>query len=343
MQATSDADGTPATPDFPQDSVDRQGGLIYAHRTTGDLALDLYRPAADHPVPVVIWLHGGGWFTGDRTLAPDLARYFAARGLAMASIDYRLSGTALFPAPLHDVRAAIRHLRGRSAELGLDPAGVGLWGASAGGHLAALAGLTGHLDRLDGEPLEEHDAGLSPSVRAVAESYGPVDLAAVVGEAQESLPGRDAASSPEAMLLGGPPAERPELARQANPLTWVTPQAPPFQISHGTGDALVSHRQSERLHAALVQAGVPSELYLLDGFRHGFLNPAGRLDVEVARVMDDGRLEAEGPVPAQYRTSESGGSGAGSGTGTGAGAESTFSFDTIGDFLVRHLSKGHLS
>ncbi|MFE3456603.1 alpha/beta hydrolase fold domain-containing protein [Nocardiopsis aegyptia] len=316
-------------------------GLVYARRATGDLLLDLHRPApGDRPVPVVLWLHGGGWFTGDRTLAPDLVHHVRATGCAFASIEYRLSGQALFPAPLHDVRAAIRFLRRRAAHWGLDPRAIGTWGASAGGHLAALAGLTGHLAALP----DEEDTGGDPSVQAVAESYGPVDLAAVVAEAARV--GRDVASTPEARLLGGPPSQRTELARYASPLTWVSPAAPPFQISHGTGDDLVSHTQSERLHEALAAAGVPSELYLVDGYRHGFLNPAGRLDVRTARMMDDGRLEAEGRAPAEHRLSpgRAPDTAPGSDSDTGADAApdrpATFGFDDIDAFFRRHLVSG---
>ncbi|WP_113697418.1 alpha/beta hydrolase [Amycolatopsis albispora] len=251
-------------PSHPE-AVQRAPSLVFARRDTGDLVLDLYRPpGADGPVPVVLWLHGGGWFTGDRKLAPDLAPRVLATGCAMASIEYRLSGQALFPAQWHDVRAAIRFLRVNSARYGLDPDAIGLWGASAGGHLAALTGLTGRLDTVPGE----RETGAVP-VRAVAAAYPPVDLAEVVADAEAA--GRPGESSPEARLLGGHPVDRPDAARQASPLTWITADAPPFQLSHGTGDVLVSHRQSERLHAALVAGGVPSELYLLDSYPHAFL------------------------------------------------------------------------
>ncbi|RSM63206.1 alpha/beta hydrolase [Amycolatopsis sp. WAC 01376] len=298
----------------PPDAVRVDADVVFARRETGDLLLDLHRPVTGGPVPVVLWLHGGGWFTGDRTLAPDLARHVMATGCAMASIEYRLSSQALFPAQLHDVRAAIRFLRGHAERYRLVPGAVGLWGASAGGHLAALAGLTGHLDEVPGE----RETGAAP-VRAVAASYPPVDLAEVAGP----LPG--GASSPEARLLGGHPARLPELARQAGPLNWVGAEAPPFQLSHGTGDVLVPHRQSERLHAALVAAGVPSELYLLDGYRHGFLNPPGRLDVTLGGVMDDGRLAAEGTASALRRTSAA------------DGEPAAFGFSDVHGFFRKHL------
>lgn len=302
-------------------------GIAYASRPTGELLLDLYYPpATGNPVPVVLWLHGGGWFTGTRELAPDLARHAAATGCAVASIDYRLSGQSLFPAQLHDVRAAIRFLRASADRFGLVPDAVGLWGASAGGHLAALAGLTGHLARLPGEP--GADAGPDATVQAVAESYAPVDLAAVVADAEAARPGLDGATAPESRLLGGHPASLPALARYANPLSWITASAPPFQISHGTGDALVSHRQSERLHAALSAAGVSSELYLISGYRHGFLNPPGLLDVQLCAVMDDGRLLAEDPVTALRRSSGA----------PGVEEEAPFGFEQIEDFFRRRLT-----
>lgn len=309
-----------------------EAGIVFTRHPTGDLRLDLYRPAvAGKPAPVIIWLHGGGWFTGDRTLAPDLAGFAAATGCAVASIDYRLSGEALFPAQLHDVRAAIRFLRLHAGDYDLDPAAVGVWGASAGGHLAALAGLTGHLTQLPDEPDYVKGArGIPPvdtSVQAVAESYAPVDLSAVVAEATESVPGMDPNQAPESRLLGGHPLERPELARQANPLSWVSSAAPPFHISHGNGDVLVSSSQGERLHDALVAAGVETELYLLDGYKHGFLNPAGRLDVAMSKVMDDGRLAAEGRASALCRTSAD-----------PTYVQTTFGFAEVESFFVRHLN-----
>jgi acetyl esterase/lipase len=300
------------------DSIAVSRDIAFADRPTGPLLLDLYTPTRTvTPTPVVIWLHGGAWLTGDRTLAPDLRRWFAARGIAMASIEYRLSGVAAFPAQLHDVRSAFRFLRSRAADWHLDPRRIGVWGSSAGGHLAALTALTGHLDQLPGET-ERGDG----SVSAVAESYGPADLT----DAPPTW--RGGSPSPEAALLGGPPADLPDTARAASPVYQVTAAAPPFQISHGTADAIVPCDHSERLHRALIGAGADSTLYLVDGYRHGFLNPGGRIEADLGAHMDDGRLEREVRAPALVRGADL------------ADSATTFAFDDIGDFFVRHLVKG---
>ncbi|MCP1415586.1 alpha/beta hydrolase [Paenarthrobacter sp. A20] len=309
---------------FAAPNVRLEPGVVYARRTTGDLVLDLYRPlSTGHAVPVVIWLHGGGWFAGDRTLAPDLVAHVLATGHAVASIEYRLSGQALFPTQLHDVRSAVRFLRQHADSYEIDAAAIGLWGASAGGHLAALAGLTGHIDLL---PAEEGPAG-DVSVQAVAASYAPVDLARIVAAHQEANPHLDGAATPEGRLLGAHPGDVPGIARQANPLNWIGTAPPPFQLSHGTGDVLVPHGQSELLHEALLTAGGQSELYLLQDYKHGFLNPSGRLDVDMQSVMDDGRLATEVRAAARRKTTRS-----------GPMEETTFGFLDIETFFRRCLN-----
>lgn len=299
--------------------------LVFADSAHGALALDLFLPARpnDMPVPLIIWVHGGGWFTGDRTLSPDLTARAEATGFAYASIEYRLSGEALFPAQLVDVRTAIRFLREHAAQWGIDPALIGLWGASAGGHLAALAGLTGQLDHVPGE---DPDAALGDaSVRAVAAGYPPVNLAEVVADSIAARPDSDPLMFPECRLLGGLPSEFPVLSELANPITHVTESAPAFQLAHGTADPLVHHHQSAALHEALIAAGAASELYLLEGYKHGFLNPPGRLDVQLRNVMDDGRLDTEGAALAEYRGRD------------GIGRAERFGFETVDAFFQAHL------
>ncbi|WP_229745900.1 alpha/beta hydrolase [Rhodococcoides trifolii] len=297
-------------------------GLVYIERDSGPLALDLVTPDGGGPWPLVVFVHGGGWMSGDRTLAPSFDQYFCARGLAMASVSYRFSADALFPAQLHDVRSAVRFLRASAEEFGLDPDRFAIWGSSAGGHLAALTGLTSATTALPGEVATDGDA----SVSAVAESYGPATLVGGEVTAPASLPGMDTpASTPEGRLLGGDPVDHPELAHAASPIHQVTADAPPFQISHGTADVLVGDDHSIRLLDALTAAGVDAELYLLDGYQHGFLNPPGRPD---APVFDSGRLAAEGTARARRLT------GHGS---TRTDEPADFGFDVIGDFFTRHL------
>src|SRR5262245_39122988 len=129
---------------MPAASVEFIADLVYTSPNGQPQLLDLYLPVDRLGLlPVIIWLHGGGWRHGDRRLCPNLSRYFAERGFAMASIDYRLSGEATFPAQVHDVKAAIRWIRAHAEVYGLDSQRLGLWGSSAGAHLGALVALTG--------------------------------------------------------------------------------------------------------------------------------------------------------------------------------------------------------
>ena len=246
----------------PGDDVRFVGGLAYAAPVGfRPLLLDLYRPAAGAvKPPLVVFLHGGGWLRGDRSLVgPGFAGWrpgplarLAAAGFAVASADYRLSGEARFPAQLEDVSAAVDWLTGRADEYGFDPGRIVLWGESAGAHLAALLGLQ------------------SPGrVRGVVDWYGPADLAALdkqVGAAGALTD--DPLDSRQARLLGAPVAEVPELARAASPISHVRAGAPPFLIAHGTADRAVPFQQSEALAAALAEAGADVRFEAVDGADH---------------------------------------------------------------------------
>jgi acetyl esterase/lipase len=239
------------------------------------LELDLWLPpVGDGPVPVVLVLHGGGWRVGSRGgVGPMFAgqdptpfERLAQAGVAVASADYRLSGEATWPAQLHDAKAAVRWLRARSPELGIDPERIAVWGESAGGHLAALLGLTA------GDPELEGDVGVTgpaSDVVAVAAWYAPSDLVGFTADA-----GTDPADATtrEALLLGGTAVSRPDVAAQASPLTHVSPAAPPFLLLHGSADRLVPCAQSERLYAALVEAGAEVELDVYEDADHMWLD-----------------------------------------------------------------------
>lgn len=229
--------------------------VAYASPDGHALHLDLYVPASPRPAPVVLWFHGGGWKYGHKGYnlhVRDLTRY----GLAVASVQYRLIGEAVYPAPLDDCRAAIAWVRTHGATYGLDPRRIGLSGESAGGHLAALAGT-----------IESR-----PSIGAVMAIYPPTDLIAL-GERYERYPGQSLVEQ----FLGGPLATHRPLARAASPLNHVRSTSPSFLILHGEKDRLVRPEQGAALHQRLRQAGVDSTLHILPDKAHSFSLTGGQL------------------------------------------------------------------
>ncbi|MGR7027666.1 alpha/beta hydrolase fold domain-containing protein [Geodermatophilus sp. URMC 62] len=237
---------------------------------TRPLELDLYLPAGDGPHPVALFLHGGGWRLGSRHSggpafpARTLFERVAAAGVAVASADYRLTGEAVWPAQLHDAKAAVRWLRARAGELDVDGDRVAAWGESAGGHLAALLGLVS-------DPALEGEVGVTgpPSaVAAVAAWYPPTDLVGFAGDAGADP---DDATTREAQLLGAPPSSVPDRAAQASPLAHVAAGAPPFLLLHGRADRFVPCVQSERLGEALRAAGADVDLHTSAGADHMWL------------------------------------------------------------------------
>ena len=242
--------------------------LRYASTPQKDLLLDLYRPerpAADK-LPLVVWIHGGGWRNGSKDNA-GLAAPLAAEGYVVASISYRLSGDAIFPAQIHDCKAALRWLRAHAGDYGIDPRRAGVWGASAGGHLAALLGTSGGVRELEGDV--GGNLRYSSNVQAVCNFFGPTDLLQMDAHSISDRIVHDAPDSPESRLIGGPIQEHPEQAAKANPIRYVTPDDPPFLIVHGDKDPLVPFHQSELLYAALEQAGVPATLHRVVDGEHG--------------------------------------------------------------------------
>ncbi len=171
---------------------------------------------------------------------------------AAATINYRLSGEATWPAQIHDCKAAIRWLRANAPKYGIDPDRIGVIGASAGGHLAALLGTSGGIATLEGD-LGTH-AGVSSRVKCVVDQFGPSDLLAM-GDYPSRID-HNAPESPESKLIGGALPEHKDVARAASPITYVSRDDPPFLIFHGTEDPLVPFNQSERLAEALKAAGV---------------------------------------------------------------------------------------
>ena len=247
--------------------------IEYANPDGHSLLLDLYLPEnAPERLPVIMWVHGGGWEGGDRH--DRIAIPMTTHGYAVASIDYRLSGIAKWPAQIEDCKAAVRWLRTHARAYGLDPMHIGVWGASAGGHLVALLGTTGDVKELEGN---EGNPDQSSRVQAVCDFFGPTDFLVINEEAKKGpVPPaiqHDSPNSPEAHLLGGPIQENKDKARSANPITYVSKDDPPFLIMHGDHDPLVPLAQSQLLLDALKQANVPAELVVIPSAGHGFGGP----------------------------------------------------------------------
>lgn len=248
------------------------------------LQLDLYLHADRAKAkarPLVIWVHGGGWSRGDARQSGAFADWsgvlamLAARGYVVASVDYRLSGEAKFPAPVQDVKAAIRFLRSKAGDFGIDPSRVYLWGGSAGGHLAGLATVscgvavfdppvsTGRLSKAqakDAKPILQSDC-----VQGAALWYGVFDFGLAV-----DAPGTALSAKTLTTLLGCDPAACRDTVAAASPITYVKRETPPLLLIHGTADEEVSFRQSEAMAARMKAVGASVEFMPVPGANHGF-------------------------------------------------------------------------
>jgi acetyl esterase/lipase len=253
--------------------------VVYGHADGVPLRYDLWRvKGARGPVPAVVVVHGGAWMNGDPSQAFGNARHFAAHGIGTVSISYRLAPAHRFPAQLDDVRRGLRHVRAHAPELGVDPGRLALLGLSAGAHLAALAHLASATPALapDLPPLLRD---VPEDVRAVMLHYGPYDLT--------RRPPRGGGSDPVAALMGERSGD-PTWLQMASPWCQATHARAPFLLIHGTADAVVSHRESERMHEALLAAGRASELLLLEGAPHAFqMQWRGEANRRANAAMDD--------------------------------------------------------
>jgi acetyl esterase/lipase len=235
--------------------------VVYAEAGGVPLRYDHYRPRkVDGPAPAVVLVHGGAWVQGDPSQAAGNALHFARRGIATVSISYRLAPGHHFPAPLDDVRHGLRHVRAHAVELGIDPARIALMGLSAGAHLAMLAHLARGVPGLAPDlPAELRQ--VSEDVRALIVHYGPYDL-------RRGRPLPDGFDPVRALL--GPRHGDPSALALASPLDHAAHATAPVLLVHGTADAVVSYRESVRMHAALEAAERTAELLLLEGAPHAF-------------------------------------------------------------------------
>jgi acetyl esterase/lipase len=247
-------------------SVKVQRNLEYAQVGGQSLRLDIYSPR--HPVgklPVVVWIHGGSWNSGSKDFCP--IGFMAAQNLAIVSMDYRLDTVAPFPAQLHDCKAVIRWLRANAEKFNLDEKHIGIFGVSAGGHLALLLATTADRPQLEGEVGGNLD--FSSRVQCVCAFYPPTDLNRLVTDPKI----RANANGEVAKLIGGAVAQNMDKANFASPLFYVDKNCAPVFLMHGGADTLVPPEQSRIFYAALQQAGVEAQLEIIPKKGHGIIAP----------------------------------------------------------------------
>jgi acetyl esterase/lipase len=227
------------------------------------LLLDLYLPKDVIRPPLIVWVHGGAWRSGSKSNMPltDLV----SNGFAVASVDYRLSPVAKFPAQVHDCKAAIRFLRGSAEKYGINTERIGIAGSSAGGHLVALVGVTNNLSALEGD-VGDHD-DQSSSVQAIVDYFGPTNFLTILN--QSTPHGLSVRIPALNLLLGDQPDNIPDLARLASPVIHVDAGDPPLFLVHGDQDPQVPINQSHELHAKYKEHKLPVNFEVVHGGAHG--------------------------------------------------------------------------
>ena len=269
---------------FPEGTVYHHN-IPYANDTLKKHLLDIYRPAnAKGAIPLVVWIHGGAWNLNDKYAdmgyMKHTVRGFLEKGYALASIDYRFSTTAPFPAQIIDCNAALEFLNANAAKYGIDKNRIVLIGFSAGGHLASLQGLA-----LNNDVSDFYPRGKKPTykIKGVIDFYGPSDFLAMIG-----LSNPDSTSDPISQLLGAQALKRPDLSKRASPVTYVDKNDPPFFIVQGEKDDAVPYQQSVLLQSWLNLAGVKNELTIVKNAPHyGEMFDAQDIRDKLFRFLDN--------------------------------------------------------
>ena len=248
----------------PAQSVDVAKDVEYGCAGERSLKLDIYQPKQRNAekLPVIVWIHGGGWRNGNKSSGARVNSFVGTGNYVGVSVGYRLSGEAIWPAQIHDCKAAIRWVRANATKYGIDPDRIGVWGSSAGGHLVSLLGTSGDVDELEGTC---GTPNVSSRVACVVDFCGPTDMVIFKHSAAD-------------LLFGSKPAEeRQAEAMAASPAAHVTKDDPPVLIVHGTNDRTVPVEQAELFHKKLKENGVDVTFVKIEGGGHGFGGP------EVAR------------------------------------------------------------
>lgn len=272
--------------------------LNYAGDSLVSHSMDIYLPKTNTPsYPAVLIVYGSAFFGNDmkqdayNTLAEPLLK----SGFAVVTVNHTSSRDAIFPAQIHDIKAAVRYIKANGPKYQIDTTFVGITGYSSGGHLSAMAGTSGLVDRMT---INSESANLEgavgnytayPStVDAVVDWFGPTEFQSM--DACGSKMVHDSPDSPESILIGVPIQDNHDLCALANPISYIDPEDPPFLIIHGDADPLVPHCQSEKLFAALQEKGVPSQFVLVPGAGHG----PGLFEAKYFTMMTDFFLEQYG-------------------------------------------------
>ena len=263
-------------------AVNVERDIAYAGTDNPRQKLDLYLPKEKSgKLPVVVFIHGGGWKAGDKSsAAPKLLQLVNTGKFAGVSVAYRLTNEAQWPAQIHDCKAAIRWVRGNAEKYGFDAEKIAAWGTSAGGHLVSFLGTSGDVKELEGD-LGDHDKQ-SSAVTCVVNFFGPENFLSMVN--QESTVNRTTPGYPEALLLGGRVQEKQDAAKEASPVTHISKGDAAFLTAHGTEDPLVPFAQATELHERLKAAEVSSVLVTMKDGGHGFVSP--ELDTMIQKFLD---------------------------------------------------------
>ncbi|MDZ4402889.1 alpha/beta hydrolase [Prosthecobacter sp.] len=232
------------------------GDVAYVSAAHERQKLDIAYFKKDKPRPLLVWIHGGAFMTGDKAENHAIWADLMKAGYAVATINYRLSGDAKWPAQITDCKAAIRFLRAHARDYNLAPGRIAVWGSSAGGHLAALVGTSSSAKKLDVGEHIEHSSAVSCSV----DMFGPIDF--------EKMPQFTSPTSPEAKMWGRASSEALDLAREACPITYLTQDTAPILILHGDADGVINISQSQLFDAAMKKAGTRGDFITLPRVGH---------------------------------------------------------------------------
>ncbi len=243
-------------------SAESLNDVEYAKVNGQSLKLDLHL-STNKGQPLLVFVHGGAWRGGSKETPPILA--LQKQGFAIASVEYRLTTVAPFPANIHDIKAAIRFLRAKAPVYGYDAARVGIIGVSAGGHLAALVGMTNGDKPLEG-PVGDH-LDQKSDVQCVISLFGASNLQTILSQSTEQ--GLKMRVPALQLLLGGQPDEKPELTKQASPVAHLDKKDPPLFLMHGDADPQMPYQQAQEFAQAYEAIGLPVQFVTIPGGRHG--------------------------------------------------------------------------